>query len=339
MAVNKVEFGGDTLIDLTSDTVTADTLAEGETAHDKSGTLITGTMKSNITYYGTSDTAAGTAAKTATINGITELTTGLTIHVRFTNANTAANPTLNVNGLGAVAIKRYGTTAPGTSAAASWNAGGVVCLTYDGTYWMLNDWNNTTYSAMSVSEMEAGTATSARVITAARLKAAVTKHAPVTSVNGNTGAVTIDVPTNVSQLNNDAGYIDETGLDDILATPTIYATDASSKTVLDNAFGTDAAIITPDLFTSMATFIFRINPRVWFVWLNGSELELARLSASINVSTGVTTLYLRGRQSIATGIMGVDTSWTVSATPTTSAEIEAIVQNYVNSLNATGVSY
>lgn len=44
MAVNKVIFGNDTLIDLTSDTVTASTLAMGVKAHNKSGILITGTM-------------------------------------------------------------------------------------------------------------------------------------------------------------------------------------------------------------------------------------------------------------------------------------------------------
>lgn len=45
MGVNKVEYGGETLIDLTSDTVSADTLAEGETAHNAAGEEITGTMK------------------------------------------------------------------------------------------------------------------------------------------------------------------------------------------------------------------------------------------------------------------------------------------------------
>lgn len=41
---NKVTFSGRTLIDLTNDTVTADTLLEGITAHDKSGRPIVGTM-------------------------------------------------------------------------------------------------------------------------------------------------------------------------------------------------------------------------------------------------------------------------------------------------------
>lgn len=44
MAVNKVVYNAKVLIDLTSDTITADKLANGVTAHDKSGTKITGTL-------------------------------------------------------------------------------------------------------------------------------------------------------------------------------------------------------------------------------------------------------------------------------------------------------
>lgn len=44
MAVNKVVYNGNTLIDLTGDTVTANTLLNGVTAHDKSGAQITGTF-------------------------------------------------------------------------------------------------------------------------------------------------------------------------------------------------------------------------------------------------------------------------------------------------------
>ena len=44
MAVNKVEINGEVKLDLTADTVTAAKLAQGETAHDASGELITGTM-------------------------------------------------------------------------------------------------------------------------------------------------------------------------------------------------------------------------------------------------------------------------------------------------------
>lgn len=42
--VNKVEYGSDTLIDLTADTVTPQTLLEGATAHDRSGAPISGAV-------------------------------------------------------------------------------------------------------------------------------------------------------------------------------------------------------------------------------------------------------------------------------------------------------
>lgn len=41
---NKIIYGGQTLIDLTEDTVTPETLKQGVTAHDASGEIITGTL-------------------------------------------------------------------------------------------------------------------------------------------------------------------------------------------------------------------------------------------------------------------------------------------------------
>ena len=38
----------------------------------------------------------------------------------------------------------YGTTKPGTTATASWYAGSVVSFTYDGTYWVQNDYKSDT---------------------------------------------------------------------------------------------------------------------------------------------------------------------------------------------------
>lgn len=105
------------------------------------------------TLYGTCSTAAGTAAKVVTCSNFDTLTTGVTIHVKFTYSNSVASPTLNVNSTGAKTIYRYGTTAPSTSAKTSWNAGSVVSFTYDGTYWQMNGWINddTTYSVATTS--------------------------------------------------------------------------------------------------------------------------------------------------------------------------------------------
>ncbi len=44
MAVNKVIYDGETLIDISGDTVTAETLAQGATAHNSRGEKITGNM-------------------------------------------------------------------------------------------------------------------------------------------------------------------------------------------------------------------------------------------------------------------------------------------------------
>lgn len=45
MAYNKVIYADQTLIDLTGDTVTEDTLVEGKIAHNAKGEQIVGTMK------------------------------------------------------------------------------------------------------------------------------------------------------------------------------------------------------------------------------------------------------------------------------------------------------
>lgn len=44
MAVNRVDYCGSTLVDLTADTVTAETLLQGHTAHGNDGELIVGTL-------------------------------------------------------------------------------------------------------------------------------------------------------------------------------------------------------------------------------------------------------------------------------------------------------
>ena len=69
MAINKVVYGSNTLIDLTADTVTADKLAQGITAHDKSGAQITGTNDFD------SNTQDATAA-------VAEVLTGKTFYAR-----------------------------------------------------------------------------------------------------------------------------------------------------------------------------------------------------------------------------------------------------------------
>lgn len=89
---------------------------------------------SAITHYGTCSTAADATAKTVTLTGFS-LVTGARILVKFTNSNTASNPTLNVNGTGAKSIYLRVNVSAGTSVVTSWEAGDTVEFVYDGSYW------------------------------------------------------------------------------------------------------------------------------------------------------------------------------------------------------------
>lgn len=88
MAINKIIYGGQTLIDLTGDTVSEETLAAGATAHDKTGALITGTSTKD------SDTSDATAAEDEILAGKTAYARGAELTGRMTN-NGAQNGTIS----------------------------------------------------------------------------------------------------------------------------------------------------------------------------------------------------------------------------------------------------
>lgn len=86
-------------------------------------------------------TTAGTgAAYTATVDGITALTAGISFTMIPHTVSTAAAPTLNVNSLGAKSIRRRltsATTSTSTGYNASWlSANKPIKVTYDGTFWI-----------------------------------------------------------------------------------------------------------------------------------------------------------------------------------------------------------
>lgn len=70
MAINKVVYGGNTLIDLTGDTVTADKILTGFTAHGKDGEAITGACTFDV------DSNDATAAVAEILSGKTAYARG-----------------------------------------------------------------------------------------------------------------------------------------------------------------------------------------------------------------------------------------------------------------------
>ena len=155
-------------------------------------------------YYGTCTTAAGTAAKVVTLTDATgfKLATGSVVIVKFTEANSIKNPTLNVNNTGAKAMKRYGTTGVSTSSTTSgWTAGAVTIFVYDGTNWVRDYWSNTTYSQAGLGQgygtCSTAADTAAKVVTLADY--ALTKNG-IVSVK-----FTYNVPANATMNINDKG--------------------------------------------------------------------------------------------------------------------------------------
>lgn len=84
--------------------------------------------------YAICDTPAATADKVIAMTGF-NLMQGVTIHVKFVNANTATGVRLNVETSGLHPVIVYGgNNAPNPT----WSAGAVVAFTYDGTNWVMN---------------------------------------------------------------------------------------------------------------------------------------------------------------------------------------------------------
>lgn len=100
--INKVVLGNDTLLDLTEDSVTENTLLEGETAHKASGEPITGTAKQGHTIQnidGTDLTQRNKLQFKGSVNATDDSTNGRTVievtgvsdNPTFTEASARAN--------------------------------------------------------------------------------------------------------------------------------------------------------------------------------------------------------------------------------------------------------
>lgn len=101
--------------------------------------------------YATCSTAAGTAAKVATVVGNTNwtLSAGSTISILFSNTNTAQNPTLNVNGTGAKNIYYENAQITTSNLGYAGTTKRVMTFVYDGTQYHFSAWgydgNTNTY--------------------------------------------------------------------------------------------------------------------------------------------------------------------------------------------------
>lgn len=92
------------------------------------------------------------------------------------------------------------------------------------------------------------------------------------------------------------------------------AADAQASQVLTQ-FGFDNTLAVPSDPFMMAIFL-EGNGLVRLCWIYGTDMEIAPMEVVGNVQTGAVTLYAKGLHSTASGVLRVDTSWTITALPT-----------------------
>lgn len=150
-----------------------------------------------ITRYGACSTAASTAAKTVSITkGNFALGSGARVTVKFTYANTASNPTLDVNSKGAKNIYHKGARiTTGTNKAL---LAGVCDFVYDGTQWHLvgnyiDSNTNTTLSGIAYCSTAASTAAKTATMPGFALSSGQRIFLRTTATNSATSSVTLNV--------------------------------------------------------------------------------------------------------------------------------------------------
>lgn len=116
-------------------------------------------------WYGTSTTAAATAAKVATTStGDFVLATGNMIRVKFTNANSYnGTATLNIDGTGAINIARVGTT---VTTRYYWTSGEVVDFIYDGTNFVMSNKGTATTTYYGLTKLSSSTSSTSTALAA-----------------------------------------------------------------------------------------------------------------------------------------------------------------------------
>lgn len=150
--------------------------------------------------YGTCITGSGDAEKQVVCGDFDALVTGVLILVKFSNTNTAANPTLKVNSTAAKAIYLDNNNKPGTTELKSWKANEVVPFVYDGNFWMMCADRKAVQDAVAtnttnISTINTKIGSTALPTTAQTITGAIDEHE--TDISGHT--------TSITNINNKIG--------------------------------------------------------------------------------------------------------------------------------------
>ena len=149
-------------------------------------------FRAGALFFGT--TSGSGTAMTVNIPGVTEYYTGLTLILTM-GVQSASGCTLQVNNLDPVPMI-YGASQTGTY----FTSGATYIFVYDGTNFKgVHSYNSdTTYSALTEADGQAGTATTGRLITAKALKNLINYHAPTKTGTGASGTWGINITGNAA---------------------------------------------------------------------------------------------------------------------------------------------
>ena len=95
--------------------------------------------------------------------------------------------------------------------------------------------------------------------------------------------------------------------------PTMVAADSTTAVALGALGYSDVPMLSP-ADKLMQTYF--TNPKLRLCWISGTMLEVAPINFFGNLQTQSVTLYAKGSKSMASGVLGVDESWTITALPT-----------------------
>lgn len=254
-AITDLSVSGKTITYTKGDGTTG-TLTTQDTTYNNATTSANGLMsaadKTKLNYtnvaYGTCSTAAATAAKVITLSGNTNwaLTAGSMIVVKFSETNTAENPTFNVNGTGAKSV--WYNTALLTTSSVSYAgyANRPMKFVYDGTQYVFMGWAYDSNSDTKVQQNAAITTAGEYPV----ILAYSTSTSKVTNAVNKASALTYNPSTKVLTATTFKGALDGNAKTATSATSATTAGSATKATqdadgnVITSTYATQTALKT-----------------------------------------------------------------------------------------------
>lgn len=228
-------------------------------------------------WYAECSTGTSTAAKVvSTDTSDFSLVAGNMVRVVFTNANSAANPTLNVDGTGAKNVRVVTTT---SGAQYRWQGGEAVDFVYDGTYFLMVDNAPATTTYYGPTKLTSSTSSTSTTLaaTASAVKAAydlANKQTETVSISASNFSVTTGSISSVSMKKY--GNVVQLYLSVTKTSATSAGSDAFEGTLNLTAYRPATTVCSASFSTSIALIATMTTSGVITLRVCGTQLPANR---------------------------------------------------------------